>query len=186
MGRHEKHRMVAHSFKARSTLREFRQRVIERNVAKIERLILESYQQLLRKTSLVQRVVVDSETFAISLFAPDGHRIESARLSAGERQLLAIAILWGLAKASGRALPTAIDTPLGRLDGAHREKLVRRYFPNASHQVLLLSTDEEITGEHLQSLEPWIGHRYRLDYDDRTRSTTVSPGYFDFELQGAA
>ena len=186
LGRHERGRMVAHSFKARGTLREFRQRIIERNVARIERLILESYQQLLRKTSLVERVVVDSRMFAMSLFAPDGHRIELGRLSAGERQLLAVAILWGLAKASGRVLPTAIDTPLGRLDGAHRENLVRRYFPNASHQVLLLSTDKEITGEHLQSLEPWIGHRYRLHYHDRTRSTTVSPGYFDFELQGAA
>ena len=181
LGRHEKARIVSHSVKARNTLKEFRRRVIARNVEQIEHLVLESFQQLLRKTSLVSRIAIDPETFALSLFAPDGGRLDPRRLSAGERQLLAVATLWGLGKASGRALPTAIDTPLGRLDGTHREHLVERYFPNASHQVLLLSTDEEITQPHLRTLEPWIGHRYRLDYDDSTGSTTITKGYFELE-----
>ena len=181
LGQHEQSRLVAHSVKARNTLKEFRRRVIARNVEQIEHLVLESFQQLLRKTSLVSRITIDPETFTLSLFAPDGGRLDPRRLSAGERQLLAVATLWGLGKASGRALPTAIDTPLGRLDGTHREHLVERYFPNASHQVLLLSTDEEITQSHLRTLEPWIGHRYRLDYDDSTGSTTVSKGYFELE-----
>ena len=181
LGRHEKSRIVSHSVRARNTLKEFRRRVIARNVEQIEHLVLESFQQLLRKTSLVSRIAIDPETFSLSLFAPDGGRLDPRRLSAGERQLLAVATLWGLGKASGRALPTAIDTPLGRLDGTHREHLVERYFPNASHQVLLLSTDEEITQHHLQTLEPWIGHRYRLDHDDSTGSTTVSKGYFGLE-----
>ena len=181
LGRHEKSRIVSHSVRARTTLKEFRRRVIAQNVEQIEHLVLESFQQLLRKTSLVSRIVIDPATFALSLFAPDGGRLDPRRMSAGERQLLAVATLWGLGRASGRALPNAIDTPLGRLDGTHREHLVERYFPNASHQVLLLSTDEEITQPHLRTLEPWIGHRYRLDYDDSTGSTTVSKGYFELE-----
>jgi len=44
------------------------------------------------------------------------------------KQLLAIAFLWGLARVSGRKLPVAIDTPLGRLDSSHRTNLVERYF----------------------------------------------------------
>ena len=180
-GQHEKSRLVVHSVEARSTISEFRRRVIEQNVEHIEHLVLECFQQLLRKTSLVGRIVVDPESFALSLFAPDGARFDPRRLSAGERQLLAVATLWGLGKASGRALPAVIDTPLGRLDGTHREYLVQRYFPNVSHQVLLLSTDEEISQPHLRTLEPWIGHRYRLDYDDSTEATTVSRGYFEHE-----
>jgi DNA sulfur modification protein DndD len=93
--------------------------------------------------------------------------------------LLAIAILWGLARASGRPLPTVIDTPLGRLDSQHRDHLVRRYFPHASHQVLLLSTDEEITGTYYKALRPSIGREYRLSFDEKNARTVVEPGYFE-------
>ena len=74
-----------------------------------------------------------------------------------------------------------VDTPLGRLDTKHRMHLVERYFPFASHQVILLSTDEEITGEYLEALRPKIGRCYRLVHDDATRCTKVELGYFEHE-----
>jgi DNA sulfur modification protein DndD len=100
------------------------------------------------------------------------------RLSAGERQLLATSLLWGLARASGRPMPTLIDTPLGRLDSSHRQHLVKRYFPRASHQVLLLSTDEEIVGDYFRVLRPYITRFYHLVHDEKNDSTTVTAGYF--------
>jgi DNA sulfur modification protein DndD len=72
----------------------------------------------------------------------------------------------------------AIDTPLGRLDSVHRRHLVERYLPFASHQVLLFSTDEEISGEYLNLLRPWIGLTYQLEYDDAAGRTKVEKGYF--------
>jgi len=141
--------------------------------------VLESYQQLLRKKTLVAALCIDPDSYDIVLYGKNGQEVEPSRLSAGERQLLGVALLWGLAKASGRPLPTAIDTPLGRLDTAHRSNLVERYFPFASHQVILLSTDEEIYGEYLRKLSPWIGRSYQLEYDDSTGSTKIEPGYFE-------
>ena len=91
---------------------------------------------------MVSKVVLDSESMAISLIGSTGVPLSSTKLSAGERQLLAISILWGLAKASERVAPVVIDTPLGRLDEQHRAYLVERYFPRASRQVVLLSTDK--------------------------------------------
>ncbi len=171
-------RILRHTAKVRATLSTFRSAVVERHVRRIEQLVLESYQQLLRKASLVTRLAIDPEKFSITLYGSDGEILTAERLSAGERQLLGIALLWGLAKASGRPLPTAIDTPLGRLDTGHRMHLVERYLPFASHQVLLLSTDEEITGDYLDRLKPWIGKSYYLNYDDDAGKTRIIPGYF--------
>lgn len=177
--RQDRSRVLVHSAKVRKTLGAFRRAVTERHVRRIEQLVLESYQQLLRKASLVSRLTIDPETYALTLFGRDDKVLNAERLSAGERQLLAIALLWGLAKASGRPLPTAIDTPLGRLDSEHHIHLVERYFPFASHQVILLSTDEEISGHYLSRLERWIGRTYCLAYDDKAGETRILPGYFE-------
>ena len=177
--RQERDRILQYSKQARQTLNLFRKAVISRHVDRIENLVLESYQQLLRKTSLITSLTIDPRSFELTLCNGDGHKLSAERLSAGERQLLAIAMLWGLAKASGRVLPTAIDTPLGRLDAGHRKYLVERYFPFASHQVLLFSTDEEIMGDYLDVLNPYIGRTYHLYYDDSKGSTEILNGYFD-------
>ncbi len=177
--REDRARILHHAGKVRTTLGVFRRAVIGRHVRRIEQLVLESYQQLLRKDSLVTRLSIDPAHFSLTLFGRDDEVLSAERLSAGERQLLAIALLWGMAKASGRPLPTAIDTPLGRLDTGHRMHLVERYLPFASHQVLLLSTDEEIAGEYLERLRPWIGRSYQLAYDDKACQTQVVPGYFN-------
>ena len=172
-------RLLIHSNKVRSTLERFRGAVIARHVARIERFVLDSFRQLVRKPTLVTELRIDPVTFALDLRGSGHKQITAERLSAGERQLLAIAILWGLARASGRPLPMVIDTPLGRLDAEHRSRLVNRYFPHASHQVILLSTDEEITRAHYKALRPAIGRDYRLRYDEDENRTVVEPGYFE-------
>ena len=175
----DRSRVLRHSAKVRATLAKFRKVAVERHVRRIEHLVQESYQQLLRKESLVNQLSIDPDRFSITLYGRAGHILTADRLSAGERQILGIALLWGLAKASGRLLPTAIDTPLGRLDASHRMHLIERYLPFASHQILLFSTDEEIAGDYLDRLRPWIGKSYFLNYDDNEGVTHIVPGYFD-------
>lgn len=172
-------RLLEHSSWARETLAAFRQAALQRNLERIQDLVLECYQSLLRKQSLVAAIRIDPERYRMRLYNGADEEIAAARLSAGERQLLAVATLWGLARAAGRPLPVVVDTPLGRLDGSHREHLVTRYFPEASHQVLLLSTDEEIVANYLSQLQPSIGRMYRLEYDDETGSTVIHEGYFE-------
>lgn len=174
-------RILNHSGRVRDTLGRFREAVLLRHVARIETLVLDSFQQLVRKPKLVQGLRIDPQTFMLELKGARGERVTAERLSAGERQLLAIAMLWGLGRASGRPLPMVIDTPLGRLDSEHRSRLVSNYFPNASHQVMLLSTDEEITREHYEALKPAVGRSYRLRYDEAEARTMVEHGYFEAE-----
>ncbi|MFK4792200.1 DNA sulfur modification protein DndD [Sphingobium sp. ZW T5_29] len=171
-------RVLLHVSKVRETLDKFRDAVIRRHLARIEALVLDSFQQLLRKKTLVANLRIDPETFHLALTGRDGNPLPPDRLSAGERQLLATSVLWGLARASGRPLPTVIDTPLGRLDSSHRRRLVTHYFPLASHQVILLSTDEEIAGGYFEALKPFVGRAYHLQFDEERGTTSVEPGYF--------
>lgn len=175
-------RVTQHSCRARETLARFRKAVATKNITRLEGLITERYQELLHKgTSLIESVCIDPVSFELKLKDREGRALDPLTLSAGERQLLAVAIVWALAKASGRTLPTIIDTPLGRLDGEHRSKLVESYFPAASHQVVLLSTDEEINGKYYAQLKPRIAREYLITFDSATRSSKIEPRYF---LQG--
>jgi DNA sulfur modification protein DndD len=171
-------RILGASERTRETMKRFRGAILERRVRRIEGMVLESFQHLTRKAALLSGLRIDPASFALTLHGADGRELSSERLSAGERQILAVAILWALARASGRALPVVIDAPLGRLDSAHRARLVERYFPHASHQVILLSTDEEIDEAHHARLSPSIGRSYLIRHEDRTCSSTLSPGYF--------
>lgn len=166
--------------KAQGTLKQFKEKLTLKKLNKLEIEITDCFRYLLHKTDLVHRVAIDTQTFSLSIYDTEGKQVPKHRLSAGEKQLLAIAFLWGLARVSGRQLPVAIDTPLGRLDSSHRNNLVERYFPSASHQVILLSTDTEIAKteyDKLQELEA-IAHSYILKYDSAKRQTTVETGYF--------
>jgi len=176
--REDSERLLHFSERTRSTLQMFRQRVLEARISVLETEVLESFRYLLAKRNLVDAIRIDPATFSLTVQSVDGETLPTDRLSAGERQLLAVSILWGLAKASGRRLPVVIDTPMGRLDSSHRTNLLERYFPRASHQVVLLSTDKEIDKASYRRLEPAIGRAYRLEYSDTAKSTTVHPGYF--------
>ena len=172
--------IIKASAKVQNTLKLFREKLTLRKLNQLETVVTECFLYLLHKSDLVHRIAIDAHTFTLSLYDYSGKPVLKHRLSAGEKQLLAIAFLWGLARVSGRNLPVAIDTPLGRLDSSHRNNLIERYFPNASHQVILLSTDTEIGQTEVQQLRDnkAIAREYTLKYSPSTRQTTIEPGYF--------
>jgi DNA sulfur modification protein DndD len=171
-------RIIEHARGVRSIMEQFQARMIDKHLRRIEQLILEGFGNLVRKESLVSQLTIDPSTYNLTLFGSDGRPLSPERLSAGERQLLAVSILWGLARAASRPLPLVIDTPLGRLDSIHRKHLIERYFPYASHQVLLLSTDKEIDEGGLDKLRGAVGHTYRMVFDKREGASHIEKGYF--------
>ena len=171
-------RIVEHADRVRSTLQHLRLAASRRHLGRISEFILDALGRLLRKEDLITKVDVDPESHVVELTGRDGLPLSADELSAGERQLLAVALLWGLAKAAGQPLPVVIDTPLGRLDGSHREHLLERYFPHASHQVILLSTDTEIDQPAYERIRANVGRSYRLIFDQSKNATSVHSGYF--------
>lgn len=178
LGADDDRRLVEHVERVRTTLGQLRVAATRRHLKRISALVLEALGVLLRKERLIADIQIDPETYTVELTGADGEVLPTGALSAGERQLLAVALLWGLARASGQPLPVVIDTPLGRLDGSHREHLLERYFPHASHQVVLLSTDTEIDEEAYDRLHRFIGREYRLVFDSASNTTRIADGYF--------
>lgn len=164
--------------RTQTTMQEFLKRATANKIDRLSELITESFCFLLRKKSFVQRVLIDPASFAITLLDSSGREIAKQRLSEGEKQIFAISVLWGLSRAAGRPLPTIIDTPMARLDSEHRQQLVERYFPNASHQVIILSTDTEIDLQYFHTLQPHIARAYHLNYDEQQKMTLAEEGYF--------
>ncbi len=171
-------RMLKLAARTRETMTEFLHRVTDRKIVRLSGLITESFRFLLRKTALVEWIAIDPGTFAITLYDDEGHAIPKERLSEGEKQIFAISVLWGLARASARPLPAVIDTPMARLDATHRKYLVERYFPNASHQVVIFSTDTEVDRHYYPILQPFIARAYHLHYDQKLKVTVGEEGYF--------
>ena len=170
-------RLIENLDQTRRVMREFLKRSRRKKIGRLAESVGESFRFLLRKSSLVASVDIDPESFAVRLVAPDGGSIPQSRLSEGEKQLFAVSFLWGLSRCASRRLPMIVDTPMGRLDADHRRHLIERYFPNASHQTIVLSTDTEIDRDAEASLQSVIARRYRLAYDEETRSTEIVEGY---------
>lgn len=148
-------------------------------VRKLELKFSDAYHRLARKEDLQISARINPTTFDVELIDDQGIAINRKSLSAGEKQIYAIAILEALAKTSGRQLPVIIDTPLGRLDSHHRDKLIDNYFPSASHQVILLSTDTEVNEHYFYNrLESHTSFAYQINFNSDSKSASLHSGYF--------
>jgi DNA sulfur modification protein DndD len=175
--------MKARLNSGRDALKIFQERIRNKHIVQLEKLIRDCFASLLRKRTFVKSISICPETFLLTINITGEGFVPASKLSAGERQLLAVSVLWALAQASGRRLPTVIDTPLGRLDSIHRKSFVQDYFPNAGEQVILLSTDEEIIGNYHQAIKKYVSHQYLIEYDEENQSSIISKGYFSRLLE---
>ncbi|WP_336930340.1 DNA sulfur modification protein DndD [Acinetobacter tandoii] len=170
-----KNSLAAKGIKA---LIDFETALLEQKIIQVRKNFVEIFNSLLRKKKFITDIQIDAKNFNTCLIKKNGQSIEKSALSAGEKQIYSIAMLWALAKTSGRHLPMIVDTPLGRLDREHRDNLMKLYFPHVSHQVIILSTDTEIDDLYVNQLDTFISESYLLEYNHELASTQVLPGYF--------
>ncbi|KKK39221.1 ATPase [Mesobacillus campisalis] len=136
--------------------------------------------KLFRKQDEFGRIEFDIDTYSIRLYNDRLQEISIQDRSAGEMQMISSALIWALTKASDLSLPMVIDTPLGRLDSYHRTHLINHYYKELSQQVIILSTDTEITKEYVNLMEQNSYKQYMLDYNEHKKYTIIRDGYFKF------
>ncbi|AMO86768.1 ATPase involved in DNA repair [Solibacillus isronensis B3W22] len=136
--------------------------------------------KLFRKQDEFGKIEFDIDTFTIRLYNDKMQEISIQERSAGEMQMISSSLIWALTRASNLNLPVVIDTPLGRLDSHHRTHLIEHYYRHLSEQVIILSTDTEITSEYINIMKECSAKQYLLHYDEQKKYTVIRDGYFNF------
>lgn len=147
-------------------------------IAPIAAAMTEALQAMASRKDLLQRVEIDPDC-TVRLLGPNRQNLLDYDLSAGEKQLFTQALISAVVKVSGRVFPMVVDTPLGRLDEAHRHGVLRRITARAG-QVILISTNTEVVGPWLDEIRPRVLKAYRLDNRRQDGEGVTQPveGYF--------
>jgi len=159
-------------------LNQFIVRLRKNKVHLLQEKTFDMYRLLSSRSGSIKDIIIDDKTYEIRITDRNGHEIKKSGLSAGEKEVFAVSLLWGLAQTSQLKLPIIIDTPLSRLDSTHRDNIVNNYFPNAGEQVVILSTDTEIDKDYYRALKARLSGAGSLQFDQRQELTTFKEGYF--------
>lgn len=174
---------MEYAAKIQVVLEKYLGRITTVKVQELEQLVAQYFNLLCRKDTIVKEVKIDPKRFTVKLYSDNRSELPKSELSAGEKQLYAMALLWALRSVSGRRLPIIVDTPMGRLDSDHRARLLTEFFPQAAHQLILLSTDTEVDVQAFDVLKSAISHVYRLDFDMNQGETNVEQTYFSSTVE---
>ena len=105
--------------------------------------------------------------------------ISKDRLSSGEKQIFVMSLYWAMMNQSKNELPFIIDTPFARIDAEHRANITEFFFKRLAGQLLILSTDEELSSNHLDAMRSQISHVYMLEYGQDKRTHIRENQYFE-------
>ena len=135
----------------------------------------------MHKKELIKDVAVkilpDNMGLEVLLYDDSGIIIHQELLSMGEQQIYVSCLLKAILKESISDLPVIIDTPLGRLDIEHKENILKNYYPSLANQVIIFSTNDEITTKRLNTIKDIVNCTYLLKNQDN--KTSFIKGYFN-------
>ena len=136
---------------------------------------LAAYQNVIDRVELSENLT----NLTFKIFHKAGNEIYLNQLNTASKQLVVQVLLKALHEFGDYDPPVMIDTVMGVLDETSRATILENYFPELSHQTILLSSDSEIrTNSDLKKIEPFISKVYTLERNREKQLTDVSVGYF--------
>ncbi len=152
--------------------------VSQEKYQQIERHFLEMFSQLIRKDQFISGVRINKDSFHLDIIDNANNVIPKENLSAGEKQIYILSMLWAILSTSKREAPLVFDTLLGRLDHCHKENIIMKLLPQAGKQVMILSTNTEIDKNYYEKLKPFINKEYVMAFDSSVKKVIINEGYF--------
>lgn len=135
---------------------------------------------LFRKKAYIDRMHIDHSSFELRLYHKNKQEIVKERLSAGEKEMLMLTVIWAMFKVSGWNLPFVFDTLFGRLDLDHKNALIQHFIPQCGDQVLIFTTDSEIGSEQYELIKNITSRCYTLEFNESLEKAEIAKGhYFD-------
>lgn len=152
----------------------------------IERTIMQDLNvNLVAYKGCIDRVELSDALNDISfrIFHTSGNEIPLNQLNTASKQVVVQCLLKALREFGEYNPPVMIDTVMGALDEESRQTALVNYFPELSHQTILLSTDSEIRPEaDWDKIAPFVARAYTLRRDKERQQTALSDGYFNKTL----
>ncbi|MEH6908877.1 DNA sulfur modification protein DndD [Neobacillus drentensis] len=161
--------------------RRFREIQLKKKLQQVQIEATSMLKKIFRKHNYVSAIFIDHETYDVKLLDSHKELIEKSTLSAGEKEILLISIIWAIFKCSGRKVPFIFDTLLGRLDKTHKAAVLSEFIPNCGRQAIILSTDSEIDHHNYTILENNVAKEYMLDFNVEKQETHIINRYFPFK-----
>ncbi len=153
---------------------EFIETAIISKIGELEQRVTVLYNKLSNKNDMVKEIKIDRNNLTTTLIGFEGEIVSKENLSAGEKEIYALSVLWGLSRISNRKFPLIVDSLLARLDNTHAENIVNNFFPNAGDQVIILAHNREIDEKLHNKLKKYISKEYRL----LENTIEIKKGYF--------
>jgi len=136
---------------------------------------LTAYRDVIDRVELSENLT----NLTFKIYHKSGNEIYLNQLNTASKQIVVQVLLKSLHEFGDYNPPVMIDTVMGVLDESSRSTVLENYFPELSHQTLLLSSDSEIRpGNDLAKIETFVSKVYTLERDREKQMTMAVSGYF--------
>jgi DNA sulfur modification protein DndD len=136
---------------------------------------LAAYRDVIDRVELSENL----KDLTFKIYHKAGNEIYISQLNTASKQVVIQVLLKSLHEFGDYDPPVMIDTVMGVLDETSRATVLENYFPELSHQTILLSSDSEIRiGKDLKKIEPFISKAFTLQRDREKQLTEIVPRYF--------
>ena len=143
----------------------------------------EGFKLLSRKSDSVKDVKISTKDYSpfIEMDGYSGNWLDRD-LSATEKQHVGLSMLYAISKLSRIPLPIVVDTPVSRMDKEHKGWSVTRFYPKLSHQVIVLTTSDDLGDGLFDELKEsdCIGSQILLEETGPATAKAVQTGLEEF------
>ncbi len=130
------------------------------------------FRRITNKPELYSTIRFDRKTLLYQILDFQGEPVPLSR-STGEKAVLAMSIVYGLQKASGRSLPIIVEAPLKPLDPVHTTGLLTHFFAHHPGQSILLLKPSELSATMAPTVAPRVGQRILLRRPEPDKEVSI-------------